>query len=107
MAADVSGAGPVPTEVPVLNEEIRRGDNPTVGRADHGSVVAGADQCRLGRGQCRGNSGNEAELANVGNGDLASSLVTDILRRSVYYRLRYVLPVGAMTMRKDAPDNDE
>jgi hypothetical protein len=92
--------------VPVLDEEIRRGDDPTVGRADHGGVIAGADQCRLGRGQRRGDSGNEAELADVGNGDLASSLVTDILRRSVYYRLRYVLPVGAMTMRKDAPDND-
>ena len=44
LVADVVGGGPVAAKVPVLDEQVGRGDDPTVGRADDGRVVARAEQ---------------------------------------------------------------
>jgi hypothetical protein len=68
LVADVGPAGPVPAEVPALQEEVRAGHHPAVGGGEDRRVVADSDQrARIGR-QPPGQRRDQAELPQLGYG---------------------------------------
>ena len=72
LAADVGPAGPVPAEVPALQEKVRAGHHPAVGGREDRRVVADPDQrARIGR-QPPGQRRDQAELPQRGHGLLLS-----------------------------------
>jgi DNA-binding Lrp family transcriptional regulator len=55
--------------VPVLDEQVGGRDHPAVRGRDDGRVVARTEQGRVGRRQPGGDAADQAELAQIGNGD--------------------------------------
>ena len=66
--ADVLGAGPVAAEVPALDHQVGGDDDVPVADAQHGGVVAGADQHVLALLEQRREGLDQAEFAGVGQG---------------------------------------
>jgi hypothetical protein len=68
LAADVRRAGPVPAEVPPLEQEVRAGHHPAVGRGQDRRVVPDPDRrARIGRQPPRQRR-DETELPEFGHG---------------------------------------
>ena len=70
LAAQLVGWGPVPPEVPTLDEQIGRSDHPSVRCGENRGVVPGADQHSLPTpgAQPGGDPLDQPELAHVGDG---------------------------------------
>ena len=82
LAADVPRAGPVPAEVPPLEQEVRAGHHPAVGGREDRRVVADPDQ-RAGAGRQSGRQfRDETELAQGGQGRVVSDGLSRVCRRS-------------------------
>src|SRR5690606_37279644 len=71
LAADVRGGGPVPTEVPTLDEDVRRGDVGAVGGGDVRRIVAGGDQHVVTGPQRLAHHVDQRELTDLRDGLLA------------------------------------
>ena len=72
LAADVVRGGPVPAEVPPLEQDVGARHDPAVGRGHHGGVVAGADPDRRGGGEPGGELPDEPELPQLAHSALHS-----------------------------------
>jgi hypothetical protein len=65
LVPDVRRAGPVPAEVPALDQEVRGGHHPAVRDGQHGRVVADADQRRRAGRKPRRQRRDQAELPGL------------------------------------------
>ena len=79
---DVPGAGPLPSEVAALDEEVRGRDRAPVGRGHDRGVVAGAEDYIVRPGELARHACDQSELAKTPNGAQHRDQGTVTLRRS-------------------------
>ncbi len=66
LAADVPGLGPLPPEVPALDEQVGGHDHVTLGRAQERRIITGSDEHLRTLMEPARELGNQAELPHIG-----------------------------------------
>ena len=77
---DVPGAGPVPSEMATLHQQVRGGHRPTVRRGRDRRVVARPEDHVVGQGELVRHTGDQSELAKFSDGVLHNAQGTVTLR---------------------------